>query len=260
MTSLPLKLVVFDLGGTVVDHGCMAPVIAIIEALKEVGIGIDQQTARGPMGLHKRDHIREVLRLADVAQQWNRQHGQQWDEDDVQRIYESLIPRQKEVALQHADVVPGVAECVQWLRQSGIPIAATTGYPREVAQPILDVIAEQGFHFDASVCADEVPAGRPAPWMIFRSMEKLGIYPPSSVVKVGDTVPDVQAAKHAGALAVGITETGSEFGLTSEQLSSLDSDEREKLHQAVEEKFLAAGADFVIHSPFELRSVLERLC
>lgn len=259
MISRPIKLVVFDLGGTVVDHGCMAPVAAIVEALGEFGVNVDQQRARGPMGLHKRDHIRELLRLSDVTEQWRERHDRAWDEDDVQRIYEVLIPLQKEAALQHADVIDGVAQCVQWLRHEQIAIAATTGYPREVAQPVLDAAARSGFEVDSSVCADEVPAGRPAPWMIFRSMEQLGIYPSSAVVKVGDTVPDAQAAKHAGAFAIGISETGSEFGLTRQELASLDAAQRDERRHAVEEKLRAAGADVVIRSPAKLQGVLERM-
>ena len=39
---------------------------------------------------------------------------------------------------------------------------------------------QQGYEPDANVCGDDVPAGRPAPWMIFRVMEQLDVYPPAA--------------------------------------------------------------------------------
>jgi len=53
--------------------------------------------------------------------------------------------------------------------------------------------AKQGFKPDFGCCAEDVPQGRPAPWMIFRSMEALGVFPPAAVLNIGDTLPDVES-------------------------------------------------------------------
>ncbi len=253
---MEISLVVFDLAGTIVDHGCMAPIIAIIEALSDRDITINTAQARGPMGVHKRDHIRAILELKEVAERWQECHGQAWTEDDVQQIYESLLPRQTDVALRHAVAIDGGVDCLSRLRDQGITVAATTGYPRSVAQPILDQLEEQGVRFDHSVCADEVPAGRPAPWMILRNMEATGVFPPSSVVKVGDTVPDAAAGRNAGVWSVAVSETGSEFGLTPEELEALSASERDEKNRLVAEKLPQAGAPRVIHSIRALSDLL----
>lgn len=44
---------------------------------------------------------------------------------------------------------------------------------------------------DATICSDEVPQGRPAPFMIQTLMEQLGVDDASKIVKVGDTEVDV---------------------------------------------------------------------
>jgi phosphonoacetaldehyde hydrolase len=38
--------------------------------------------------------------------------------------------------------------------------------------------AHQGYAPEFTISANQVPAGRPAPWMIYRAMEQLGVYPP----------------------------------------------------------------------------------
>ncbi len=216
----PIKLIVFDLAGTIVDHGCMAPIAAFVEAFRQMGITVSNKQTRGPMGLHKLDHIRELLKLPDVIQQWQDKYDRESTDDDARQIYEAFIPMQRDVAQLHATLIPGFKECAAALKESAIAVATSTGYPRVVADPVFHMAAEQGFGPDNTVCADEVPAGRPAPWMIFRNMEQLGIFPPSAVVKVGDTVPDIQAGRNAGVWTVGVTETGSEFGLTQEELGA----------------------------------------
>ena len=257
MIGLPTRLVVFDMAGTIVDHGCMAPIAAIMEAFASCSITISVAEARGPMGLHKRDHIREVLRTEAVSRRWRQQHERDWTEDDVEQMYLRLLPRQAEIALEHAELVPAAMQCLDWLREHEIKVAATTGYPRSVADPILQRLAANGFAVDASCCADEVPAGRPQPWMIFRVMEQLEVYPPAMVVKVGDTVPDMQAGLNAGAKTIGVTETGSEFGLSAAELEALPAGQRESRHAEVEAKLRQAGAQGVIRSLLELPSLLD---
>lgn len=254
-----IELVIFDLGGTIVDHGCMAPVAAFVSAFRELEIEITNDQARGPMGLAKLDHIRELYKLPSVTEQWMARHDRAWSEEDAVATYERFLPLQTELAKQHTDLIPGLAECWSVFRQAGISIGTTTGYPRMVVGPILEALGQAGFQPDAHVCADEVPAGRPEPWMINRNLEQLNVASPRAVVKVGDTVPDMQAARNANVAAVGITESGSEFGLTRDELASLTTAERTAKHQAAAEKLRAAGADAIIKSLAELPEVLHGL-
>ena len=69
-------------------------------------------------------------------------------------------------------------------------------------------MADQGVTLNASVCAEDVANGRPAPWMIFRAMEATQTSPPHSVIKIGDTLPDVVAGVRAGVWSIGVTDTG----------------------------------------------------
>jgi len=258
-TRTNIELVVFDLGGTIVDHGCLAPVRAFVAAFAELGIEISTAQARGPMGLAKLDHIRELFALPVVTEQWSARHARGWTESDVVATYQRFLPLQIELAGQHTDLIPGLAECWSALRAAGIAIGTTTGYPRQVVGPILEALRRAGFPPAADVCADEVSAGRPDPGMIRRVMELLDVASPRAVVNVGDTAPDMQAARNANVWAVGITESGSEFGLTREELAALSPAERPARHAAAASKLAAAGAHAIVKSLVELPEVLRGL-
>ena len=250
--SLPVELVIFDLGGTIVDFGCMAPVQAFVKAFAEDGLTITVEQARAPMGLGKLDHVRELFRLPSTTAQWSTKKGRTWSEEDVVRTYERFVPLQTALAKQHVDPIPGLSETWSSLREGGIAIGTTTGYPREITQPILSSLADAGFAPDAHVCTDEVELGRPAPDMIQEVMKQLGVDRAESVVNVGDTKPDMQSARKAGVWAVGISESGSEFGMTKEQLAALAPDVRAAKHEAASAKLCQAGAHVVVRSLAEV--------
>ena len=55
---------------------------------------------------------------------------------------------------------------------------------------------------DTVVCGSDVPAGRPAPYMIFRAMERLGVTDVARVLVAGDTPRDLEAGTNSGAAMV----------------------------------------------------------
>ncbi len=97
----------------------------------------------------------------------------------------------------------GVSDFFRELRRRGIGIGITTGFPREILDPI---ISELGWSelIDVSVAASEVDQGRPAPDMIFRALEQynksngLEIHV-DEVAVAGDTESDMKAGVTAGA-------------------------------------------------------------
>jgi phosphonoacetaldehyde hydrolase len=260
MSHSPIRLVVFDWAGTTVDHGCFAPVQPFVDALAAVGIEITIAEAREPMGLAKRDHLCAILAQSRVAARWHELHRRDVAEADVDMLFhEQFMPRQLQCVRDCCELVPGLLECVKQLRARGVKIATSTGYFAEAARIVFDLAAQRGYRPDFNNCADDVRAGRPAPWMIFRSMEALDIYPPSSVVKVGDTVPDIEEGLNAGAWAVGVTHTSSDVGLTAAQLAALPADERTQRVSQARDKLLAAGAQWVIDSVADLPKLLPAI-
>ena len=59
--SYPIKAVIFDWAGTMVDFGCVAPVEALIDAFAAHGVAISAAEARRDMGRAKHDHVWAIL-------------------------------------------------------------------------------------------------------------------------------------------------------------------------------------------------------
>lgn len=259
MARREIGLVVFDWAGTVIDFGCVAPAGAFVEAFREQGIPVTMPEARAPMGLHKKDHIRAMLAMPRIDSLWRSILGHPWSEADVEALYARVTPMQVAAARQHDKLVPGVLECVNELRMMGVRIAGSTGYFREAADVVYEAARRQGFRPDFCICADEVTRGRPAPWMIFRCMEALDVYPPKRVVKVGDTLIDIEDGINAGVWSVAVVDSSSEMGLSEAEFIALDPSERDRRRADVRAKFEAAGADGVLTNLGELPDFIRDL-
>jgi phosphonoacetaldehyde hydrolase len=251
--------VIFDWSGTTIDHGGQGPLLPFVRAFAAQGVQITPEEARGPMGLHKKDHIRALLQVPAISRRWRERHGSEATENDVEALYRQFIPMQLEVIDAFAGLVPGLLDCVGVLRSRGVAIGATTGYFRAAAERVYRAAAAQGYRPDHCVCAEEVPTGRPAPWMIFRIMEALGIFPPATVVKVGDTVPDIGEGLSAGAWSVGVLRSSSEVGCTEHEWEALPQAEQDRRLTRCREKLLAAGAHAVVETLAELPALLNGL-
>jgi phosphonoacetaldehyde hydrolase len=255
----PVRAVIFDWAGTTVDYGSLAPVDAFVELFRRHQITVTAEQARRPMGSYKRDHVRLILAMGPVTAQWQQLHGHAPAEDDVESLYREFIPLQTEVIARHADVIPGVAETVSWLRRQGIAIGSTTGYTREMMAPLLPLAAAAGFAPEATVCADEVPAGRPAPWMAITAAMRLGVYPMEACVKVGDTLVDIAEGLNAGMWTVGVAKTGNELGLTRAEVGALDPGDLDSRLEAASDHLLQAGAHGVAEGVAQLPALITRI-
>lgn len=254
-----LKAIVVDWAGTIIDHGTRAPVEAFREVFRRRGVPISAEEARGPMGMEKRDHIAALVAVPRIAEAWRATHGHATTEDEITAMYHDFLPVQMELLPQHADIIPGVIEALAECHRRGLKIGSSSGYATPLMNRLSTLAKENGLEVDAIVSASEVPAGRPAPWMIFRNMELLGVFPPAAVVTVDDTTVGIEAGRNAGTWTVGVVETGNMLGVSTNELQRLDHSERERRIATGRETMLAAGAHYAIKSVAELPPLLDEI-
>src|SRR6185312_5324722 len=155
------------------------------------------------------------------------------------------------------DIIPGALAAIDALRQRGMKIAGTTGYTRPILAVLEPIAAAAGYQPELTVCAGDLPAGRPSPLMMWYAMAKLGVWPAASVVKVDDTAPGIGEGKAAGTWTVGIALTGNAVGLSAEELAALSQTERAKLRDKATAEL--RDADLVIDSIADLPQAIATL-
>jgi len=195
------RLVILDLAGTLLDDGG-AVIDAFRIALTRGGIQADDADLSAVRGANKLQVFRRFATDALGP-----------GPEAIQAAHEALAVFNEELAVRlrdgELDFVPGAAEAMETLRGAGLKLASNSGFSRQIAEAVLARLRRRAGAFDADVCGDDVPEGRPAPYMIFLAMERTGVHDARAVVVVGDTPLDLQAGTNAGAGGVVGVVTGS---------------------------------------------------
>ena len=186
-----IKLVVFDLAGTVIEDAGQVPA-AFTTALRDHEIAVTSDSLREMRGASKREVIQRFVErqpgsgkadvLARTEEIYNSFRG------TLAGIYEKNGVRE----------TAGATEAFTFLQRRGVQVALNTGFDRTITKLLLKSMQWDGDLINAVVCGDDVAQGRPAPYLIFRAMEMSGVTSVHQVATVGDTVLDLQAGQNAG--------------------------------------------------------------
>lgn len=194
MTNLNLDLILFDLIGTTIKdskNGKSLILDCFQEAFFSSGLKIGLDRINRERGKTKKEAIINIL------QEENAELGL------TDNIYKSFI----NLLNQNVDsftAIEGTSIVFNHLKDKGVKIGLGTGLPLDFMYQLLDQVGWQVDFFDYVNSADEMGAGRPSPIMIFAAMEKLGLKDKSKILKIGDTVVDIQEGKNAGVLTAGV--------------------------------------------------------
>lgn len=254
-----VKAVILDWSGTTADAYVVAPAVVFVEVFGRQGVEISMPEARGPMGLRKDLHIKALTEVPEIRERWRAVHGSEPGPEDVERMFADFVPLQLECLRQYTGLLPGVAEVTRRLQAGGIKIGSTTGFTRPMVDILEAEAAKQGYRPDASVAGDEVINGaRPGPFMLYRNLDLLGVYPIESVVKVDDTVSGVGEALNGGCWGVGVARYSNYMDVdTPEQGERLSAEEIEPRLARTREILAKTGAHYVIDSIAEIEPVIE---
>lgn len=255
----PVKAVILDWAGTTVDYGCCGPVAAFVETFKRKGVDITIEESRGPMGMYKKDHIRALSQLPAIDERWRKVHGGPCTEPDIEAMYESFVPIQIDCLSDYMDLIPGALGAVEEFRQRGLKIGSTTGYTQAMMTDLLAAADRQGYAPDSLVCPDDVPAGRPAPWMCLKSAEQLRVFPVRDIVKIGDTVPDIEEGLNAGMWSIGLAKSGNLIGLNEREIEALAPAVLERRLLLARDQLTQAGAHYVVDGLWNCPTIVDEI-
>lgn len=255
-----IEAVIFDWAGTTVDYGCFAPVQAFINAFKKFGITPTVEEVRKPMGMLKRDHIKTMMNMDRIHNEWLKINKTDFTESDIDKVYKESEKEVMNILHDFAQPKPFVVETVEKLREMGIKIGSTTGYTDEMMKIVTEDAKKAGYEPDCWFSPNSVNnIGRPYPYMIFKNMEKLKVSSVRNVIKVGDTVSDIKEGVAAGTITVGVIQGSSVMALSESEYEALSDKEKNELNKKVRETFKNAGADYVINDMSELIKLIEFL-
>ena len=206
---MAIELVVFDIAGTTVtDKGNINDFFR--KAFSNEGIAVDAAEVDEVMGYRKREAIQIMVDRY--------MPGLENIDEIVDNIHEDFTRNMVAFyeTCEGLSPLPFAEKVFLELQNNKINVALNTGFTRVITEPILKRLGWDTASFiDAVICSDEVPEGRPHPYMIQQLMEKLAIKYAENVAKVGDTKVDIEEGQNAGCGMVVAVTTGA---YTKEQL------------------------------------------
>ncbi|MFO1247567.1 MAG: HAD-IA family hydrolase [Alphaproteobacteria bacterium] len=189
---LTLKLVVLDIGGTLIgDHGEVPD--AMLGAFSRKGITVTPQEFSGWRGASKRGMVKHFVEDRGPAT------GRAALEEAIYSDFVSTVSK----AYRNVQPIPGAEKALQELAAMKLQLCTTTGFDRALTTQVFSHLGWQHY-FVASITSDDVADGRPAPYMLFHAMEAAHVNETAQVLAVGDTPLDLQAAANAGIAGVGV--------------------------------------------------------
>lgn len=225
---MSIKMVVFDMAGTSVDENNI-----VYKTLQKVINDAGHQFTLAEVlllgaGKEKLQAIKDIL-AADTSAYAS--------PATTAQLYQSF---EKELAAAYSSIElkpqPGAELLFQELKNRQVKVVLNTGYNKATAVAILQKLKWiEGQHYDALITASDVTQNRPHPDMIALVMKQFHITDPLQVVKVGDSIIDIEEGKNAHCkYSIGITT-----GAHSQQ------------------QLLSAAPDFIIDHLSELLPIIS---
>ncbi|TBU92808.1 N-acetylmuramic acid 6-phosphate phosphatase MupP [Stutzerimonas kirkiae] len=219
-----LRAILFDMDGTLLDT---APdFIAVIQAMRSArGLPpVTEQSVRDVVSGGARAMVLEAFDVDPLSEQF-----------EILRL--EFLARYQEHCAVYSHLYQGMPELLADIEKARLIWGVVTNKPVCFAEPIMQRLglAERS---SILICPDHVRRSKPDPEPMLLACERLGLEP-ASVLFVGDDMRDIESGQAAGTRTAAVR-----YGYIHPQDNPNN-----------------WGADIVVDSPFELRSLLDRaLC
>jgi phosphonatase-like hydrolase len=193
-----IKMIVFDMAGTVINEDNVV-YKTLLNAINAEGyeLSLEQVLAEGA-GKEKLQAIKNILEKYTVN-----------STDEIPHKIFQHFQTMLRLAYETMEIKPqaGAEELFRELRRMGIYVVLNTGYDVNTAKSILEKVGwEAGKQIDAMITASDVTKNRPEPDMIVLAKKKFGLNGSDQIIKIGDSIIDIEEGQNANCyLSIGIT-------------------------------------------------------
>ena len=178
------KAVLFDLIGTTVKENDPDTINnCFLKAFRDNNVIADKDLFISNRGKDKM----EIIRLMLIDSREN---------NIADSIYNSFN-KNVENNLNNFSAAADAIQVFSYLRRQSIKIGLGTGLSRDLFEKILSHLTWDKELFDYIGIASEIGKSRPHPAMVLDMMHKCNIANPQELLKIGDTVADIQEGKNA---------------------------------------------------------------
>jgi beta-phosphoglucomutase family hydrolase len=188
MTEKQPRAVLWDMDGTLIDSG-EYHWLTWRETLADMGVELTREDFAGWFGSRNDRILGRYFPGMDVAQM--KRVG-----DAKEALYREMVRR------DGVELLPGIAGWLERLRADGWRQAVASSAPPANIDVLVEVLGLDDV-FQATVSAEEVTHGKPAPDVFLRAAEKVGVSPSRCVV-VEDAGIGVEAGRSGGMRTIGI--------------------------------------------------------
>ncbi len=189
-STAPLRAVVFDMDGTLVDNMAFHNQ-AWVELSRKLGLSMTaEQFQTGFAGKKNEEIFPQLL-------------GRPLPPDELNRLAEEKESHYRTLYRPHLKLHAGAEAFIHRLRAAGIPVAVATAAPQGNRELVLDGLGIRPL-FTSIVGAEQVSRGKPAPDIFLAAAKALGVEPSQCLV-FEDAILGVIAGREAGMPVVGIT-------------------------------------------------------
>jgi len=182
-----IEMVAFDLDGTLID--------SVPDLAHAIDCMLEQEGLTALGEARVRDFVGNGSRV--LVERALAAHGLATDDlARVEQAHQSFLAHYAADPSSRTRLYPGVRECLEGLRQAGIPLVLITNKPEAFIEPLLSHFALSE-HFALALGGDSLPTRKPDPAPLLFAAERLGVLPRQALM-VGDSRHDIAAGRAAG--------------------------------------------------------------
>lgn len=201
-----IKALVFDMAGTTVNEGGLV-YKTLYKTISNFGLNINSEKDITPWhGSNKYEVLDHFLRESVIKKSYFKEL-----QPSLHKVFETNLINSYSDSNNLSLIHKNLPEHFNNLRENGVKIFLNTGYSCDIQESIIESLNMNEF-IDDYISSEQVPKGRPRPFMIDKLMMNNNINFTSQVIKFGDTPNDIKEGINAGCYqSVGVLSGASDY-------------------------------------------------